>query len=68
MDARRIDFMMSPPGVCPVERRATAANCCIPAGFGKIKFLPIGDLPKTVYALAPAERRTDFAASPVCDS
>jgi hypothetical protein len=40
-----------------------AGNCCIPADFGKTKFLRISDRPKTVYALASAERRIDFAAS-----
>jgi hypothetical protein len=38
-------------------------SCCIPAGFGKIKFRPFGDPAKTVYALASADRRIDFAAS-----
>jgi hypothetical protein len=26
-----------------VERRVMAGNCCIPAGFGKVKFLRISD-------------------------
>jgi hypothetical protein len=42
-------------------------SCCIPAGFGKIKFRHKYDPPKTVYALSPAEMRINFAASAVCN-
>jgi hypothetical protein len=34
-----------------VERRMMAGNCCIPAGFGKMKFQRIGDLPKAIVRL-----------------